>query len=44
MPKKVEDCVEELKKDGYSESEAWAICMDQHGARPRLVAGGFLIA
>lgn len=26
MPQIVEKCVQELKRKGYSESEAWAIC------------------
>lgn len=29
MPKKVEECVEALMKDGYDEDNAWAICMAQ---------------
>jgi len=33
MPKKVEECVESLKNQGYSEDKAWAICQDQFGAK-----------
>jgi len=40
MPKKVEECVEELKKQGKSKSEAWAICMDKHGVRDRTESSG----
>lgn len=26
MPERLDRCVEELKRKGYSESQAWAIC------------------
>jgi hypothetical protein len=26
MPERLDKCVEELKRKGYSESQAWAIC------------------
>lgn len=37
MPKKVEDCVEEVKKqEGKSEEDAWAICQAKHGKESAL--------
>jgi hypothetical protein len=32
MPERLDECVEELKRKGYTEEEAWAICKDQLGS------------
>lgn len=33
MPRELDRCVQELKRQGYSESEAWAICQSRMNSK-----------
>lgn len=39
MPAKLDRCVDKLKKKGYSEDKAWAICVESTGYKKKKGGG-----